>query len=419
MTRTPVVSLPPGWSAAEIRRRIDEDPYSARADVFREWVKLIEDGQYHEALRHMRSTGVLDDSDDEGPPPELEIISARELVRRVAAMPAPRYLVRGVWPADAYGVLAAEWKAGKTWADLDLAVSVASGTAWLGTHVIDRPGPVLLFLGEGGARKMERRLRAICEARSVNLDLLPLRLCFRVPHLSDRYHLAEIDAELAATPAVLVIVDPLYLAARGAQAGQLYEMGAHLEAIQHVCQQAGCALVVVTHWNRGDGNGSKRITGAGPAEWGRVLMNLRSVSKATDRETRASTVILELSIEGDEVPDLEMRLRRRVWADDPDDLASPLHYDVEVLDDATSADDSALRPAAQRVLGILDAATDWLTVRQIGDRLAVSGHPLKGRTIQTSLQELRAADLAVSFGADGKAHSWRFARAAEAEHRAS
>jgi hypothetical protein len=107
-----------------------------------------------------------------------------------------------------------------------------------------------------------------------------------------------------------------------------------------------------------------------------------------------------------------------VWADDPDDLASPLHYEVEALaDDATPADDAALSPAAHRVLGILEAATDWLTRRQIGDRLAETGWPLKERTIQNGLAELRRAGLAVAFGDDGKAHSWRLAVAAEAEHR--
>ena len=33
------------------------------------------------------------------------------------------WLIRGLWPADAYGIIAAESKAGKTWLALDLAVS--------------------------------------------------------------------------------------------------------------------------------------------------------------------------------------------------------------------------------------------------------------------------------------------------------
>jgi RecA-family ATPase len=76
--------------------------------------------------------------------------------------------------------------------------------------------------------------------------------------------LAAVQAELAAHPAVLVILDPLYLAAAGASGSSLYDMGAVLQAIQGVCQQAGCALLVVTHWNKtGDGRGAVDL----PRRW--------------------------------------------------------------------------------------------------------------------------------------------------------
>ena len=68
----------------------------------------------------------------------------------------------------------------------------------------------------------------------------------------------------------LVIVDPLYLSARGANLADLYAMGEMLEGVQRLCQEHGAALLVVTHFNRKQGAGAGRITGAGPAEWGRV-----------------------------------------------------------------------------------------------------------------------------------------------------
>jgi len=42
------------------------------------------------------------------------------------------WLIRGLWPADAYGIIAAESKAGKTWLALDLAVSAVCGVPFLG-----------------------------------------------------------------------------------------------------------------------------------------------------------------------------------------------------------------------------------------------------------------------------------------------
>ncbi|MGH9054335.1 MAG: AAA family ATPase, partial [Acidimicrobiales bacterium] len=202
--------------------------------------------------------------------PLLSIEWASEVAARIDAAPAPRWLAQPVWPEDAYGVIAAEKKAGKTWMILDLAVSVASDTPWLGVYPVGKPGPALLFLGEGGERKMIRRLRSVCESRGVLLDGLPLRLCHRVPLLTSALQLDEIREEIEKVRPAVVIIDPLYLAAAGAKSSDLYAMGAVLSGVQAVCQGAGAALVVVTHWNKtGEGHGAHRMTGAGPAEWGR------------------------------------------------------------------------------------------------------------------------------------------------------
>jgi AAA domain-containing protein len=80
-----------------------------------------------------------------GPPTaELTVSSFGEVAARVAAAGEPRWLIQGLWPADAYGVLAAQEKAGKTWAALDLAVSVATGRplAGLADDFALRPGDV-------------------------------------------------------------------------------------------------------------------------------------------------------------------------------------------------------------------------------------------------------------------------------------
>jgi hypothetical protein len=77
-------------------------------------------------------------------------------------------------------------------------------------------------------------------------------------------------------------------------------------------------------------------------------------------------------------------------------------------------DDQDLEPAAaalsksrQWVLGALRAGGDLQTVKQLGDRLAQAGHPLKPRTIQLALGELEAAGLAAgSEEGNGRARYW-------------
>jgi hypothetical protein len=347
---------------------------------------------------------------------DLAVCSFGEVAARVAAAGEPRWLIQGLWPADAYGVLAAQEKAGKTWAALDLAVSVACGLPWLDHFACPTPGPVLLFLGEGGERAMVRRIEAITTNKGADPDQLAdrLRLCFRVPRLAAPgagAELAAVQAELQAHPAALVILDPLYLAAAGASGSSLYDMGAVLQAVQGVCQAAGCALLVVTHWNKtGDGKGADRISGVGPAAWARVIASVSIDYRGSDDEG-ASTVLLGFELIGGEIADTRFRVRRRVRADDPADLGSPLSYAVEVLaaDDGEPTDPAAagLSPSRQWVLTALRAGGDFQTVKQLGDRLAEAGRPLKPRTIQTALGELEAAGLASgSEEGNGRVRYW-------------
>jgi len=351
------------------------------------------------------------------PAAELGISSYGAVAARVAAAGEPRWLIQGLWPADAYGVLAAQEKAGKTWAALDLAVSVATGRPWLDHFACPIPGSVLVFLGEGGERATVRRIEAIATAKGVDSDQLTdrLRLCFRVPRLAAPgagSELAAIQAELEAHPAALVVLDPLYLAAAGASGANLSDMGAVLQAIQGVCQHAGCALFVVTHWNKtGDGRGADRISGAGPAAWARVICSVSIQYRGSDPDG-ASSVVLGVELIGGEIADTSFRLRRRVRSEDPSDLGAPLSYAVEVL--AADDDDQDLEPAAaalsksrQWVLTALRAGGDMQTVKQLGDRLAQAGHPLKPRTIQTALGELEAAGLAAgSEEGNGRVRYW-------------
>jgi 5S rRNA maturation endonuclease (ribonuclease M5) len=341
----------------------------------------------------------------------LDIQWARDHAHDVDSQPPIGWLIRGVWPGDAHGVLAAEQKAGKTWANLDLAVSVASGTPWMGVYPIDTAGPVVLFLGEGGKRKMLRRLRAICEHRGVRYEDLPIRVCFKVPHLTSDLHLAAIAEEVDATRPALVVIDPLYLAARGAKTSQLNEMGEHLENIQHVAMRHGAALAIIHHWNKtGEGKGAKRMTGAGGAEWGRVLVSVSIITKHTDRDTMRSSVVLDWDFEGDEIADLHLRVKRSVWTDNPDDLNSPMHYEVEELADdlAEDVEHPGLSPSARRVLKVLDDAEgEWMLVGEVGDKLADGGRPLKKRTIQQALKDLAAAGLAIPAGESTEAYRWR------------
>ena len=67
---------------------------------------------------------------------------------------AQRWLVEGLWGASSVGVIGGAPKCAKTWLGLDMALSVATGTACLGKYAVPEPGPVL---GLSGRRRTADR----------------------------------------------------------------------------------------------------------------------------------------------------------------------------------------------------------------------------------------------------------------------
>jgi hypothetical protein len=329
--------------------------------------------------------------DTAGPADRLEFLPIAELCAQVDKAGPRRFLLRGIWPAGDYGVHAAEMKAQKTWNTADLAVSVASGTPWLGAIPVDQRGPVLMLAGEGGKAPVVRRLRAICASRGLHLEDLPITICVRAPNLGNLAHLAQVQEAVTGASPRLVTLDPLYLSAGNASAGQLYEMGVMLGRIQRLCEDAAAALFVVTHFNRKSGAGAQRITGAGPAEWGRVLITATIMSSHTDPITKATTKLARLDVIGGEIPDQSIRVHRVIRAGDPDDMNSALHYETTVLDGTEDGTEDGMPPGKANLLAALraDPATPR-TLPQLVDWIVNvhRGLPLKRTTGSEYLNEL-------------------------------
>lgn len=349
---------------------------------------------------------------------ELVIRRLSDVAAEVDARPPRPWLFEPVWAAGDYGVMSAQDKAGKTWAILDAAISAAAGQSWLSAFPSRTTGPVLVFLGEGSDAKMIRRLRAIGAHKGLTreqVDALPILLCFRAPQLAREAHMAIIANTLDEYRPVLLIVDPLYLAAGGANGADLYAMGALLGNIQHIAQTYGASLLVAHHWNKtGEGNGHNRSSGVGPGAWGRVLISVGVLNSRTDPDTKETTVRLKWAFKGDEIAEDEHTFVRRVRAQDPTDLNSPLVYSIEPTDEPadeqTEQDPklAGLRPSTVRVLTVLQSSARSQTVSQIGDRLAEEkdAPPLKRRTIQLALKALADRGLAHETDTFGPASAW-------------
>lgn len=293
------------------------------------------DSGFNDGFEHPRS------ADDKTPATPNEdgmgLISLDDLVSEVDAMPEPQWLIEPFWPSDAYGVLAAERKAGKTWAGLDLAVSVASGHPWQGQFPVAQ-GPVVYIVGEGGKRNTVRRVRAIARSKGVSLKGLPIHLCLVPIQITKQDHLQMVREWLEEIDPNLVILDPFYLSQGKANGTNLGEMGETLRDIQTIITQRNAAFAIIHHFKKtGEHKGADQLTGVGLQEWARVIGTAAVKSnKVVDEETGRSSVELKWSFVGSEIPEYKFKSTRDVWTDDPKSLKSPMHYEVTIEQDDDS-----------------------------------------------------------------------------------
>ena len=123
---------------------------------------------------------------------------------------AQRWLVEGLWGASSVGVIGGAPKCAKTWLGLDMALSVATGTACLGKYAVPEPGPVLVYLAEDALPVVRERIEGM--ARHRGLDLGPVEIhvitvpVLRLDRDRDRARLWETTRRLRPR---LLLLDPL------------------------------------------------------------------------------------------------------------------------------------------------------------------------------------------------------------------
>lgn len=100
--------------------------------------------------------------------PTEEVFNAAELCE--IELPDPRWAVGGMLP-EGLSLLAGKPKLGKSWLGLNLAIAVACGGSALGQAV--EPGDVLYLALEDTKRRLQNRLRKLCERQHT---LVPHRL---------------------------------------------------------------------------------------------------------------------------------------------------------------------------------------------------------------------------------------------------
>ncbi len=170
--------------------------------------------------------------------------------------PQTQWLVEELWTEQAVGILGGEPKCCKSFLALDVAVSVASGTACLRQFPVRRSGPVLLFPAEDSLAVVRQRLEGIAAAAQVCFASLPVQVItapsLRLDTAIDRERLAHTVQQQRP---VLLILDPLIRLHRVDEndATQIAALLSYLRELQRQFQLA----VMLVHHARKDSQSSR------------------------------------------------------------------------------------------------------------------------------------------------------------------
>ena len=181
-------------------------------------------------------------------------------VVRVGEIPsepnAQRWLVEGLWGASSVGVIGGAPKCAKTWLGLDMALSVATGTACLGKYAVPEPGPVLVYLAEDALPIVRERVEGMARHRGLDLAGVEIHVItapvLRLDRDRDRARLWETARRLRPR---LLLLDPL-VRLHGIDenhAGEVAELLAYFRSLQ---RQLDLSVLLVHHTRKNAAGGA-------------------------------------------------------------------------------------------------------------------------------------------------------------------
>ena len=166
---------------------------------------------------------------------------------------AQRWLVEGLWGASSVGVIGGAPKCAKTWLGLDMALSVATGTACLGRYAV--PEPVLVYLAEDALPVVRERIEGMARHRGIAITEVEIHVItaptLRLDHDRDRTRLFETARRLRPR---LLVLDPL-VRLHGIDenhAGEVAELLAYFRSLQ---RQLDLSVLLVHHTRKNAAGG--------------------------------------------------------------------------------------------------------------------------------------------------------------------
>lgn len=182
------------------------------------------------------------------PPLESELLAGDAL--DAVADPVP--VVDGWLFADSLARLNGRPGQGKSFAAIDIACSVATGTAWHGNAV--RQGTVLLIVAEG-VSGVRRRIRAWERVHGVKVGDALIVLPRAVQVTSPEW--LQLVGVAASRRVALVVVDTQARVTAGLNENLSADMGLFVQALEDLRAATGACVLTVHHKGKGEGEGGR------------------------------------------------------------------------------------------------------------------------------------------------------------------
>jgi len=140
----------------------------------------------------------------------------------------------------------------KTTVMMDLAVSIASGTKFLGKFSVENPQKVMFLSGESGEATLQEYCKLIAHRKELDTNSLDLlQIGYKLPKLDDDRRVDNLIEDLQKRDTDIVIIDPLYRCFRvGDYSSNVFAMGEKLEGIAESLYVAGITTILVHHFRK-------------------------------------------------------------------------------------------------------------------------------------------------------------------------
>jgi hypothetical protein len=160
-----------------------------------------------------------------------------------------RYLVERILVADEPAVIGGPKKSLKTSLAVDLAISLGSGTPFLGHFAVPLRQRTLVLSGESGDATIQELAQRVCAARRIHLACCDVLWQFDLPNVGNPGDRDDLQNAICDAKADVVIIDPLYLCllagTHGVSASNLYQVGPLLHDLARACLRGGATPILV------------------------------------------------------------------------------------------------------------------------------------------------------------------------------